>query len=73
MTSNTQGEGIRYPDIQVKLLGTSGNVFAILGRMQAALKAAGIPPSEVTLFMEQATSGNYDHALQTCMQWVDVG
>lgn len=70
---NPQTEGIRYPDIQVKLLGTSGNVFAILGRMQAALRAAGVSQPEVALFMEQAASGDYDHALQTCMQWVDVG
>ncbi len=62
----------RHPGVTVKLTGTDGNVFAVLGRVQQALERAGVPAVEVSEFMADATSGDYDHALATCMAWVDV-
>ena len=61
----------RYPEIQVRLSGEDGNAFAILGRTAAALRAAGVPPEEIDAFFAEATSGDYDHLLQTTMAWVD--
>jgi len=60
----------RYPKIRVKLIGTNGNAFAILGRVQAALKKAKV--EEHDLFLKEAMSGDYDHLLATCMEWVTV-
>jgi hypothetical protein len=61
----------RHPDIQVQLSGEDGNAFAILGRTAAALRAAGVPQQEIDAFFAEATSGDYDHLLQTTMAWVD--
>jgi len=62
----------KYPDIKVKLVGEDGNPFAILGKVCKALRGARVPQEEVTAFMSEATSGDYDHLLVTCMKWVDV-
>jgi len=61
----------RYPDVQVQLSGEDGNAFAILGRTAASLRAAGVPQEEIDTYFAQATSGDYDHLLQTTMAWVD--
>ena len=60
----------RYPEVQVQLSGEDGNAFAILGRTAAALRAAGVPSEEIDAFFAEATSGDYDHLLQTAMRWV---
>jgi hypothetical protein len=63
---------VRYPDIEVQLTGTDGNAFAILGKVQRALCNEGVPDEEVSEFMAEATSGDYDHLLVTAMKWVEV-
>jgi hypothetical protein len=61
----------RYPDIQVQLSGEDGNAFAILGRTAQALRRAGVAHEEIDDYFAEATSGDYDHLLQTTMGWVD--
>ncbi len=61
----------RYPEVQVQLSGEDGNAFAILGRTTAAMRQAGVPQDEIDSFFAEATSGDYDHLLQTTMRWVD--
>jgi hypothetical protein len=61
----------RHPQVRVQLSGEDGNAFAILGRTAAALRAAGVPSEEIDAFFAEATSGDYDHLLQTTMAWVD--
>lgn len=63
---------VKYPEIDVQLSGTDGNAFAIIGAVRKALRSAGVTPSEVAEFTNEATSGDYDHVLQTCMRWVNV-
>lgn len=63
---------IAYPEITVKLVGEDGNAFAILARVRTALKRAGVPLDEIQRFTSEATGGDYDHLLQTCMKWVSV-
>ena len=60
----------RYPEVQVQLSGEDGNAFAILGRTTAALRAAGVSSEEIDAFFAEATSGDYDHLVQTTMRWV---
>lgn len=64
--------GPKYPEIQVELVGGSGNAFAIIGAVRKALRRAGIAPAEQEAFTKEATSGDYDKVLQTAMAWVDV-
>jgi hypothetical protein len=61
----------RYPEVQVQLTGQDGNAFAILGRTAKALRQAGVAQEEIDSFFAEATSGDYDHLLQTTMAWVD--
>jgi hypothetical protein len=63
---------IRYPNILVQLVGEDGNAFSILGRVTQAMRRADVPKAERDAFVEEATSGDYDNLLATCMRWVDV-
>lgn len=69
----TTADGPKYPDVFVELTGEDGNAFLILGRVQKALRKAGVDKAEVAEFMAEATSGDYDHLLQTVVKWVDTG
>lgn len=63
---------IKYPNVKVKLTGSDSNAFAILGKVTSALRVAGVSKEERDQFFKDATSGDYDTLLQTCMKWVDV-
>src|SRR5262245_21675370 len=62
----------KYPHVEVRLTGQDGNAFYILGRVMASLRRAGVPETEVQHYHRLATSGNYDHLLQTTLRWVTV-
>ncbi len=65
-------EAIKYPEVQVQLTGNDGNAFAILGNCQKAARRAGLTKFQVDEFVNEATSGDYDHLLQTCMKYFEV-
>jgi len=58
-------------DVVVKLIGEDGNAFAILGKVEKALKRAGYPELAEEYF-QKATAGDYDHLLRTTMEYVEV-
>jgi hypothetical protein len=67
--SNEKNEPIT--DIKLALVGEDGNAFMILGRARAALRRA----RRLDLwdaFHKEATSGDYNHLLATCMRYFDV-
>ena len=43
-----------------------------MGAVSAALRRAGVSDEEITLFLEESTSGDYDDLLVTASKWVDV-
>lgn len=62
---------VKYPEVKtVKLVGEDGNAFAILGRVMKAMKSAGLSKEVQNAYYKEATSGDYDHLLQTTMKWV---
>lgn len=61
-----------YPDITVELVGQDGNAYAIMGRVEQALKDAGVPKPERDKYLAESMSGNYDNLLQTAMRYVNV-
>jgi hypothetical protein len=63
---------VKYPEVQVKLVGEDGNAFAIMSRVMTALSRAGVTQAEQEAYYAEATSGDYDHLLQTTMTWVSV-
>jgi hypothetical protein len=62
----------KFPQVKVKLSGTDGNAFFILGRVVAAAKKAKVPQDDIDAFEKDATSGDYDNLLATCMKYFDV-
>jgi hypothetical protein len=60
------------PKPSVKLVGTDGNAFALLGSVKRALQKAKWTPAEIGEFMKEAMSGDYDHLLATCCKYCDV-
>ncbi|MEK6832682.1 MAG: hypothetical protein AABY32_01430 [Nanoarchaeota archaeon] len=62
----------KYPHIKVKLVGTDGNAFALLGKVKNALMKNNVPQIEIDEFLKTAMSGDYDDLLCTCMNTVDV-
>lgn len=58
-------------DIKVKLVGTDGNAFALMGKVCEALRK-GKRGDLVKEFQKEAMSGDYDHLLTTCSEYVVV-
>lgn len=69
---NTPPDEPRYPLVHVRLTGEDGNAFFIIGRVSGALRRAKVSDSEIREFQEDATSGDYNHILQTVIKWVKV-
>lgn len=63
---------IKHPEIEIELTGSDGNAFSVLGHVRSSMRRAGINSSEIQAFTTEATSGDYDHLLQTVMKWVSV-
>jgi hypothetical protein len=66
-----KGKTPKY-DIDVKLTDTDGNAFAVMGAVSKALRKNDVPKEVIDKFQDECMSGDYDHLLQVCMQWVNV-
>lgn len=68
---NGKQMSVKYPEVKtVKLVGEDGNAFAILGRVVKAMRVAGLSKEVQDAYYKEATSGDYDHLLQTTLRWV---
>lgn len=63
---------VKYPNVEVQLSGEDGNAFMIMGKTQRALRRAGVPDETIREYLEESKLGDYDHLLQTTMNWVTV-
>ena len=63
---------IKYPEIEVTLVGNDGNAYAIMGAVQKALRRAEVPQHEIEQYLNQSMSGDYDNLLRVAMRWVSV-
>ena len=61
----------KFPEVEVQLAGQDGNGFFIAARVRQALERAGHKEGAAEFFAE-ALSGDYDHLLQTAMEYVEV-
>jgi hypothetical protein len=58
---------------RVKLSGTDGNVYTIIGRCAQAGRKAHYTVEQLRAFNSEAMhSASYDAVLQVCMKWFDV-
>lgn len=62
----------KFPEVRVDLVGEDGNAFAILGRVQRAMRRARISAEDIEEFRTEATSGDYSHLLVTVMNTVET-
>lgn len=68
----TAASGASDPLPVCRLIGTDGNVFAIIGMVRRTLREAG-QPERASAFEERAfQSRSYDEVLQLCMDYVEV-
>jgi len=44
----------KYPQVKIKLVGTNGNAFAILGKCARAARSAGLTAEQVKEFQDKA-------------------
>lgn len=61
-----------FPHITVQLTGQNGNAMNLIGITRRAMRRGGVSREDIELFSKEATSGDYDHVLITCMRTVDV-
>ena len=61
-----------HPEVVVRLTGSDGNAFAVMGKVTRALTQAGVGKAERDAFLAEAMSGDYDELLATAMRWVTV-
>lgn len=54
---------------EVELVGIDGNAFSIIGTVQSALSRAGNDKEVIDSFVNEATSGDYDHVIQTAIAY----
>lgn len=68
-----QAAGVKFP-VAVRLVGTDGNAFAILSKVQRALEKCGATREDVKEFLDAATApGNdYNDLLRVVMDYVEV-
>lgn len=56
----------------LKLVGTDGNAFSVLGAARKAARKAGWTDARWEAVRSEAMSGDYDHLLNTFMQHFEV-
>jgi hypothetical protein len=61
----------KHPEIVVRLAGPA-NDFSIVDHVTKALRAAGIPNSEIDKFCDEALASEESEPRQICGQWVTL-
>ena len=72
MADEAKKTELRQTGIRVKLVGTDGNAWALIGRVSQALRRGGQSKEFIDAFVKEATSGDYNHLLCTCMEVCEV-
>ena len=51
--------------VQMKLVGINGNAYSLMGAFQHEAQQQGWSKEEIKKVIDECTSGDYDHLLQT--------
>ena len=63
----------KHTGITVELIGTDGNIFALLAKVRNHMRKAKVPQAQIERFTDDVReSKSYDQALLTIMEYVDV-
>ena len=63
---------VKYPQVVVKLVGTDGNAFALIGKVSKAMQQAGLQAEAVEFRQAAFESKSYDDLLQLILATVDA-
>ena len=61
-----------YPNVTVKLVGSDGNAFNIIGLCKKEARKQGVPADKINEFMSEAMASDYHNLLRTCMKWFNI-
>ncbi len=56
----------------VRLSGTDGNAFSLMGKVRSALQKSGYSKEHISKFLKEATSGDYTNLISVCCEYVEV-
>ena len=56
----------------LRLTGTDGNAFVIIGAARAAARRAKWTPERIAEMQDEMISGDYDHVIATCFKYFEV-
>jgi hypothetical protein len=56
----------------LKLVGTDGNAFAIMGACRQAARKAKFEQEKIDTMLKEMMSGDYNHLLATACEYFDV-
>lgn len=62
----------QQPRPKLRLSGTDGNAFSIMGHAMEAMRKAKCSKEHIDKYYKEATSGDYDHLLRVTMTYCDV-
>lgn len=62
----------KYSKVTVQLSGEDGNAFAIMAKVQRALRNAGATKEELAQYSMDSMSGDYDNLLRVQAKWVNI-
>jgi hypothetical protein len=64
---------VKFPHVKVKLTGSDGNVFMVIGKVLEAMHRARVSGRDIGEFKTEATSAkDYDHVIAKVAEWVTV-
>ena len=61
-----------YKHVVVNMRGVNGNTMVIVGTVKLALKRAGASALDLSMFVSECLSHDYEHALATVCKWVTI-
>lgn len=63
---------VRYPNIEVQLLGEDGNSITIISKVQTAMVRAGLPDDVISEFTDEVEGQDHSDMVRTVLDWVSV-
>jgi hypothetical protein len=57
---------------EIDLSQVDGNAYAIMGAAQRILKQAGATPEEISEYLKESMSSDYEHLVETVGKWLVV-
>jgi hypothetical protein len=64
--------GTDIPKPSVKLTGSDGNAYSIMGKVRRSLQKAGAPAEVLDEYYDESTKGDYDNLLRVAIKYVKV-